>query len=156
MIAGSPSFPRFFQLDNYSCGSRCVQAILKHFDLPRSHRILKEALRTTPDGGTPVHEIVRVLRRNHFRVGCRRALSLRGLLAAFRLGRVALVHLDGDHFAVAHAATERRVLLSDPSVIRCPGRSQPRRLFLARWKSRWALLVWPAPSTRRHKKERSS
>jgi ABC-type bacteriocin/lantibiotic exporter with double-glycine peptidase domain len=140
MFIGIKTFPRIFQLDDWSCGSRSIQATLKFFGIHRPHWFLTAQLKTSPDAGTAVHQMVRVLRRHGLRVGYRPNLSWRELVQALKVGAVAVVHLDGDHIAVAHAVTEHHVLLADPSILRCPGRRQTRRRFLERW-TRWGLLV---------------
>jgi ABC-type bacteriocin/lantibiotic exporter with double-glycine peptidase domain len=140
MFIGTRSFSRSLQLDDYSCGSRAIYSVMRHFGVTRPHWLLKSQLNTSPDAGTAVHRMIRVLRRHRLKVGYRPNLNWRGLVQALKADVVVIVHLDGDHIAVAHAVTEHHVLLADPSVLRCPGRRQTRRRFLERW-SRWGLIV---------------
>lgn len=140
MFVGTKSFPRSLQLDDYSCGSRAVYSVMRHFSVTRPHWLLKSQLGTKPDTGTTVHQMIRVLRRHGLRVGYRPNLGWRELVQALRVEAVVIVHLDGEHLAVAHALDHRKVWLADPSLLRCPGRTQTRRKFLSRW-TRWGLVV---------------
>lgn len=146
MFIGTKSFPRSLQLDDYSCGSRSVYAVTRHFGVLRSHRVLKEELSTNPDTGTAVRQMVRVLRRHGLRVGYRPNLSWYELVKALKVGAVVIVHLDGDHLGTVFGADDRHVHVADPSFVRCFGRKQARRKFLRRW-SRWGLVVRRSGST---------
>ena len=143
MFVGVPAarFRRLVQLDSFSCGSKAVQMILVHFGVAvrLGHARLKALLGTNPEKGTAVVPMLTLLRR-HLRVGYRTNLSWHELLKALRKGGVVLVALDGDHFGVVHAVDHGRVFVADPSLLRCPGRRQTRRRFLARW-TRWGLIV---------------
>ena len=150
MIIGTTRFARLLQFDDWSCASRSVQAVLKFFRITRPHWLLKSQLGTTPDTGTTVHQMIRVLRRHGLRVGYRPNFSWRELVQALRTDAVVIVHLDGDHIAVAHGVDGTHVYLADPSVIRLRGRRQARRKFLERW-TRWGLVV---RDSRRSEKDR--
>jgi hypothetical protein len=41
MFIGTRSFPRSLQLDDYSCGSRAVYSVMRHFGVTRPHWLLK-------------------------------------------------------------------------------------------------------------------
>lgn len=141
MLVGTLHFRRSLQLDDYSCGSRSVYAVLKHFGIFIPHRLVKAALKTNPNTGTTVWAMIRLLRHRGLRVGYWPELSWPGLLRAFARGAIAVVHLDSDHIAVAHAASRRHVFLADPSFLRCPGgRITKERFLRERWHG-WALLV---------------
>lgn len=140
MFIGTTKFTRLLQLDDWSCGSRSVQAVLKFFGITSPHWLLKSQLGTKPDTGTAVHQMIRVLRRHGLRVGYRPNLGWREIVQALKLGGVAIVHLDGDHIGVVHGADDTHVHIADPSIIRCPGRRQTREKFLSRW-TRWGLIV---------------
>lgn len=148
MFIGTRSFPRSLQLDDYTCGSRAVYSVMRHFGVTRPYWLLKSQLGTTPDKGTTVSSMMSVLRRSGLRVGYRPNLGWRELVQALKLGAVAVVHLDGDHIGVAHGVDDKYVHLADPSIIRCPGRRQTRERFLARW-TRWGLLVSRTLGSRR-------
>lgn len=49
---GARSFPRLVQLDDWSCGSRSIQATLKFFGVTRPHWLLRSQLKTSSDAGT--------------------------------------------------------------------------------------------------------
>jgi ABC-type bacteriocin/lantibiotic exporter with double-glycine peptidase domain len=148
MFIGIKTFPLSLQRDTYSCGSRAVYSVLFHFGIHRPHRLVKSQLATNPTSGTAVRQMIRVLRGCGLKVGYRPYLSWRELAQSLRKGAVALVHLDGDHFAVAHGLDSTHVHLADPSIIRCAGRRQTRQRFLARW-SRWGLLIWALRNRRK-------
>lgn len=140
MFIGTKSFTRSLQLDNFSCGARSIYSVLRHFGVHRPYGVLKADLGTRPASGTAVHAMIRVLRVNGLRVGYRPRWSWRSLMKALSVHAVVIVHLDGDHLGVVHGADDQRIYLADPSIIRCPGRSQPRQKFLSRW-TRWGLVV---------------
>lgn len=140
MLVGTTKFTRLVQFDNWTCASRSVQAVLKFFGITRTHGLLKSQLETSPDTGTSVSSMIRVLRRQGLRVGYRPHLNWRALVHALNVEAVVIVHLDGDHLAVVHGVDDEHVYLADPSIIRCPGRRQWRQTFLARW-TRWGLVV---------------
>jgi predicted double-glycine peptidase len=142
MLVGVPEdqFLRSIQLDSFSCGSHSVFMVLRFFGITLRHGRVKTLLGTNPETGTAIEPMVRLLRRRGLRVGYKPNLSWRELLNALRRGGVVLVALDGDHFAVVHAADHRRVFVADPSLLRCPSRSQVRHRFLSRW-TRWGLIV---------------
>ncbi len=146
MFVGTTKFTRLLQLDDWSCASRSVQAVLKFFGISRPHWLLKSQLGTKPDTGTAVHQMIRVLRRHDLQVGYRPSLTWRELVRALKADAVLIVHLDGDHVAVAHGIDDTHVHLADPSFARCPGRRQTRRRFLERW-TRWGLVVRRSPCT---------
>ena len=146
MFVGTKSFPRSLQFDGYSCGSRSVYAVTRHFGVQRSHRVLKAELKTNSDTGTAVHQMIRVLRHLGLRVGYRPSLSWRGLVNALKVGAVVIVHLDGEHLGTVFGADEHHVYLADPSAVRCVGRKQSRQVFFTRW-SRWGLVVRRSSTT---------
>ena len=140
MFIGFKSFPRSVQFDDYTCGSRAVYSVLTHFDVQCPHHALKAELGTTPERGTAVHQMIRVMRLHGMKVGYRPYLNWRAVVKALGAGAVVIVHLDGDHLGTVFAADERHVHLADPSLLRCFGRKQPRREFFRRW-SNWGLVV---------------
>ncbi|AKF87033.1 hypothetical protein MFUL124B02_36480 [Myxococcus fulvus 124B02] len=137
---GTKKFPRSLQLDSWSCGSRAVHAVLRHFGVHWPHRLLQAHLGTNPDTGTAVHQMIRVLRGHALRVGYHAHLSWLELGHALNAGAVVIVHLDGDHLGVAHGVDDEHVYLADPSTTRLLGRRQTRQKFLSRW-TRWGLVV---------------
>lgn len=143
MFVGIPAalFSRSVQLDSYSCGSRCVFMVLVHFRIAISHAEVKALLGTNPERGTAVVPMMRVLRKyGGLRVGYRPNLLWRELEQALRKGAIALISVDGDHFAICHGVGARVVHVADPSVLRCPGRRIAQAKFLQRF-GRCGLLV---------------
>lgn len=140
MIIGTRDFRRRIQTDDYSCGSRAVEAVLDWADLCTPHALLKYQLKTRPEHGTTVSRIIAVLRNSGLRVGYRPKLSWRGLVHALKNGAVVLAHCDGDHWVVVFGVDRTHVHVADSSLLRCAGRRQTRRRWLKRW-ARWGLLI---------------
>ena len=137
-----PKFYRSVQTDSYTCGVHSVRMVLRHFGYRTSFKKLKEDLGTTYNDGTTVAALKRVLRAHNLRVGHRPKMKMRELDEALASGKLALVHLDGDHFGVVYGTKGIWVYLADPSLARMKGRALTRAKFLRRW-TRWALIVSP-------------
>lgn len=145
MFVGTKDFPRSLQLDNYSCGARSVYSILNHFGRNQTYSWVKEKTQLTSDGCN-VADLVAALRGGGLRVGYRGGyMSFKELVKIFKKGGVALIHVDGDHFIVAHGYDGKRVWVADPSFFRCPTASLPSRKFRRRW-CNWGLAVFPPRS----------
>jgi ABC-type bacteriocin/lantibiotic exporter with double-glycine peptidase domain len=155
MLVGVPEdqFLRSIQLDSFSCGSHSVFMVLRFFGITLRHGRVKTLLGTNPETGTTIEPMVRLLRRRGLRVGYRPKIGWRGLLSALARGRVAIVHLDGDHLAVVHgvvrSAEGYNVLIADPSLFRCRGRRITTTQFLRERWTGWALLVSRPSAARR-------
>lgn len=147
MLVGVPEdqFLRSIQRDSYSCGSRSAFMVLRFFGIVLRHGRVKKLLGTNPETGTAIEPMVRLLRRRGLRVGYHPKIGWRGLLAALAKGRVAVVHLDGDHLGVVHGAVRdaegHHVLIADPSLFRCRSRRITTTQFLRERWTGWALLV---------------
>lgn len=143
-LVGTTDFPRLPQLDTWSCGLRCVQALCMHHGIDVSEDDIVDRLGTTRDG-TSLTPIVRFLRDHGLRAGCHRAMSLRQLLRALERGAVVVVDFDGTHWAIATAASARYIWVSDSS-LRYVRRRITKQLFMSRW-TRLGVIV-SEPSTR--------
>ncbi len=120
------------QLDASDCGAACLAMVCRHFGRRISMHVLRRMLHAGKDGV-------------HLRALCHAA---RGLGLAARSAKIsehnlddmpmpAVVHLDGNHWAVLYDVRGGHVRLSDPAM----GRVRvTRESFLARWDGFTALF----------------
>lgn len=139
-FVGTRWFRRSLQTDDYSCGPRSVFAVVRHFVRSVTYAQVLRALRPSAENGTSIAPMLRFLRRHRLRVGYRPTMKFADLWHALGRGAVVIVHLDGDHLAVCHAASDRYVWLADPSLRRMLGRRLTRKRFRQRW-TRWGLVI---------------
>lgn len=134
-LVGTIDFPRVLQFgDGWSCGSRSVHAVCKHFGLDVSHDEIMEALGTDSDG-TAASPIVRFFREQGLRAGYHRRMRFPQLENALGRGAVVIVDLEGTHWSVLTALSSDYAWLADPSLRRIG-----RRTSRARFRERWARL----------------
>ncbi len=133
-LVGTIDFPRVLQLDGWSCGSRSVHAVCKHYGLDVSYDEIMEAL-GTDETGTAAGPIVRFFRDQGLRAGYHRRMTFRQLENALGRGAVAIVDLSGTHWAIVTAISDEHVWLADPSLRRIR-----RRASRARFRERWTGL----------------
>ena len=145
MFVGTCDFPRYLQMDQYSCGARSVYAICRHWGVSKSYGDVKEELGCTEDG-VNVQPMVQFLRAQGFRVGYRPTMYMKDLKKTFEKGGVALIHVDGDHFVVVHGMSNKYIAIADPSFYRCPTRTISKKKFRRRW-GYWGLAVFPPRET---------
>lgn len=134
-------FKRSIQMDTYSCGVHSVAMILNHHGMKNKISALKQEMRCTSEKGTPVHEMIRALRKRTLNVRHQYRTRFRELQAYLKQGRLLLVHLDGDHFGVVYAVDKKYVYLADPSPFRLLGTRMTHDKFRNRW-TNWSLVVW--------------
>ena len=137
-IIGTVDFKRKVQWDGYSCGAKCVYAAIKHFDIDVDYDDVVDGVNTTEDG-TSATPIVKYVRSVGLRAGWRQRMSISQLKRALAGGSVAIVDLDGTHWAVVHAISDDWVWVADP-VIRKFVPKMLRSQFKARWR-REAVVV---------------
>lgn len=137
MLIGTRKFPRSRQTNSYTCGSRCVYAILKFYDFKKNHKWLVNELGTN-ENGTTVSAIVDALRKRTLQVVVSTKTSLRKITGHLRAGGVAIIHVDSDHFIVLHARSRKKWYIMDPF-------GKPDIIHSStlnkRWQDRWAILV---------------
>jgi ABC-type bacteriocin/lantibiotic exporter with double-glycine peptidase domain len=146
-VDGVVAFPRSRQRDGYSCGSRSVYAVIRHFGRAGDHASVAAALGTTEEG-TAATPMIAYLRRRGLRAGRHPRLRLAGLRRAFAAGKVAIVDFGGVHWAVAHAMDDDHVWVADPSAYGTPGTRMTRAEFRRRWTG-MCILVGPRRRRRR-------
>lgn len=135
-LHGTVRFPRSRQRNNFACGARCVHAILKYYDFEKPYKLLEQELGTNSEDGTTVKAIQETLARRALATPAYTDITLRRLTKHFSKG-VAILHVDGDHFIVAHARRKNWIYVMDP--LGLPDRINVRTLR-KRW-SGWAILV---------------
>lgn len=137
----SPKFPRTLQATDYTCAPCCVHAVLEYHNCGESLSAIKEGLGTTEDG-TSSSAVVQFLRDRGFSASMRSWMTMSDLERVLARG-VLIADVDGDHFAVVHAIDDTWVYISDPSLVRLPGRRQRRSTFRARWNRTGIVVVDP-------------
>jgi len=137
VFIGHRKFPRSRQTNSWSCGSRCVYAILKWADFLKPHALLAEEL-GTDEAGTRVEPIVKALRARTLMVEvCTKTTTFK-LTRHLARGGVAILHVDGDHYLVVHGRSKKRWRVMDPAGK--PDTISTEKL-VKRWGGRWAVLV---------------
>lgn len=131
---GTVRFRRRRQWDGWSCGSRSVQAIAKHFGRDVTHDDVMAGVGTTEDG-TAATPIVRYVRNLGLRAGYYRHMSFGQLVRALERGGVVLVDIRGVHWSVVHAISSDHVWLANPSL-----KQLRRRVARATFRSLWTGL----------------
>ena len=145
------------QIDTYTCGSRSVFMVLRHFKYHYAHSCVKADLGTTWLLGTGEKKIRKFFESCgfHAKVATFGWTLLREVL---RGGGVVVASVDGDdHYVVVHGASETHVHLADPFSYRPGRRTVAKTEFMARW-DRWGIVVFPpasavenAPTTSTHR-----
>lgn len=126
--------PRSVQLDDYSCVAHAVRSVLAHVGVPVPRtRHLKYLLGTNEDTGTDDAAVITYLRMRGVRAYAEPSLPVKKLRELLARGHLVLCDVDGDHVALVHGMDRNDVHLADPSVVRCPGRSQPLTDFRERF-----------------------
>jgi ABC-type bacteriocin/lantibiotic exporter with double-glycine peptidase domain len=128
------------QLDDYSCGSRCVYMVLRHRGRSCTHTKLKKDLKTDPQEGTSELTMRKVFRRRGIHAKVRK-LNWRKLLVELESGAQVIVTVDeGEHYIVVHGYGENTVHVADPIEYRPCRRTMTRQQFLDRW-DYWGLVI---------------
>lgn len=132
-------FPRFVQLDGWSCGAQSAHAILAYFGFRRSIETTIRDLGTDEDGtGTKAMRSIFVRKGLVTRIV--KNARLRDVRRALADGGPVLVSLyDGAHWAVVYGISRHRVYVADPSP-RQASVAWKRRRFRRAW-DRWAMIV---------------
>lgn len=128
------------QLDDYSCGSRCVYMVLRHLSRSCTHTRLKEKLGTDRQDGTSERAMRKLFRQRGLKATVSE-LSWPSLKKALARGAILIVTVDdGEHYIVVHGMTHDEVHLADPLEYLPRRRVMSRRKFLDRW-DRWGLVI---------------
>jgi ABC-type bacteriocin/lantibiotic exporter with double-glycine peptidase domain len=130
---GLVRFPRELQTDDYSCGVCCVVAVLRHLGQPCNFDALSRELGANPVDGTHATRMVEALNRRGLAAGTYPSLTWGEVERALQAGGVVITVVDGDHVVVVHGLDDELVYLSDPSLARTQGGTQPRAHFDRRW-----------------------
>ncbi|HMJ11770.1 MAG TPA: cysteine peptidase family C39 domain-containing protein, partial [Polyangiaceae bacterium] len=121
--------PWVAQLDANDCGAACLAIVCRHYGRKVSIHLLRRLLHANRDG---VHLRALCHASRQLGLAARSAkVSLRNLP---ELPLPAIVHLDGNHWAVLYDVTRRHVRLSDPAIGRV-------RLTRAEFEKRWNGFV---------------
>jgi ABC-type bacteriocin/lantibiotic exporter with double-glycine peptidase domain len=140
-IFNALNFERRIQADDYSCGSSSVWMIAASFGVDVSHKYVKELCGTTKEEGTTVAGLIYGLRELGIRCGKRTQINCKQLRCEIDDGseKVALVHVDGDHYMVVTGFDDKRVYVADPSARRTKGILLSYETFKKRF-SKWAII----------------
>jgi hypothetical protein len=143
--------PFYAQTDPYSCGAIAGWIVVKTFHPKAKFSRFYEACRPDPMNGTPVHRLVRALRRFGVGVGFRHGMGFAEIADAIEAGFPIIcgagdeLFEDGDHYVVIYgvARKKRRIFLCNN--LR-PGHSR-LEMSWRDWKAWWhpvgdGLVCW--------------
>jgi uncharacterized protein len=141
------NIPDVYQATDYSCGASALQAVLAYWGISESEDKLIKRLNSTPEKGTPPHEIVRVAREFGLQADLREGLSLDDMETDLQKGSTIIVDLqawpekkgqswsetwDDGHCMILLGMDGENLYFEDPSLFGSRG-FIPRQEFLDRW-----------------------
>lgn len=142
MLYGTKTFPRSIQLNNYTCGPRCVHSIFKYFKLRVPYKNIEKLCKTTPKG-TYAYCIVQALLKHRLSAAIWATISKKQIRNLLDMGRVLLCYVDDDHYVVVHGMDNKWVYLSDPLPTSTEGVKMKHKTFKKRF-DKWCISIGKA------------
>jgi ABC-type bacteriocin/lantibiotic exporter with double-glycine peptidase domain len=134
-------FPRFMQLDNYSCSVATTRSVLMYYGMDLLEHELRWLLEVDPKKGADEKAIAKVLRLRGRRPRMKHNMTLKGLRMQIDAGKPVIVCLDDSaHWAVVYGYSRTGFYVMDPSP-KCLLKTHfSTKAFRRRW-DRWGMLV---------------
>ncbi len=139
MVIGTSTFPRSIQLDDHSCGPRCVKSIVSFFGIRRTYDQIYRGCQTTIEG-TPAIYMIEYLRSLGLKVGQDARMELDDLTRALERGPVLVYMLKEQHYAVVYGITPCYIYIADPDREATKGKKIRIRTFNKRW-ANWGCTI---------------
>jgi len=132
---------RHLQVDRYSCGAIAAFMILEYYGKARSCENVARELGPDEDNGTREEDIKALFHKRGMSVST--VKSLEGIYHAInRYEAPVLLHVKGDHWAVAYGYSDGSIFVADPSLkkkILC--RFTNKEFRRSYWRGHWGLSV---------------
>lgn len=112
---GIKKIQRSYQANSYTCGSRSVYIVLRHFKIKIKHSEIKILLETNQFDGTKIKNMIKSIRDSGLSVSNKIAKTKNDLKISLAKNKLLIAWVDGDHFVVVHGIDKKEnVYLADP------------------------------------------
>lgn len=139
-LLGTKDFTRFIQKNDYSCGPKCAQSILKYYGIKIKYSKIVKHCRTDVVDGTRAGNLCLALIRHGLTARMIPGLTFRGLKALLRKGYVVIAYTDNTHYLAVYGVDEKWIYLSDPWPSLVKGTKIRHSTFLKRF-NKWGIAV---------------